>query len=221
MCFLSVISTNQITTMKIPLFVALILSVQSPSLLAHPVSTDPATLFYEGLLVMKSSGDTLKGRIQMGSAKYGKKFIVLKQDTLTRPVEKSTISFIRLYYKDPDSIKKFTDFKPLNFENNVFWRLLGSGKAEVFDNELFPYTEKYTRGKSDGDLSAANIYDLVVASPGGTSLERIPIGSVTWGVPKKRNHFLIEYINKRYKGQLKKADFQSNGEMIRYIIDHG
>jgi hypothetical protein len=188
---------------------------------ANTASADPATLFYEGLLVLKNNTqDTIKGFIQMGSSKYGKNFIVLRTDTGTRAVEKTQISFIRLFYKSgPDSLRKFTDFKPINFQKNLIWRLLGSGKADVYDNQLSPETVRYYLGNSLGELSGVNIYDLVVA--GSAGMERIPASSINWGVPKKRNHFILKYINKRYSTHFKKSDFPSNAEMIRYIVDHG
>jgi hypothetical protein len=189
---------------------------------ARAQSKDPATLFYEGYLVLKSHTDTLRGTIQMGSSKYGKDFVVLKTDSGTMPMAKAQVDFIRLYYKSgPDSTRKFTDFKPINFEKNIFWRLLGSGKADVYDNELFPETERYYLGKSLGDLSAMNIYDLIVVGHERAGIERIPASSLNWGVPKKRNHFILEYINKRYNSHFSNKDFPTNADMVRFIVEHG
>ena len=156
----------------------------------------------------------------MGSSVYGKKFVVLKQQGKSNPVEKVKIEFIRLYYTDKtDSSKKFTDFMPIDYGKNVFWRLLGSGKAEVFDDELFPDTKRYYLGGSLGDLSGANIFNLIVVTKDGVT--GIPTPPLSWGVPKKRNHFLLKFINRRYKSHLSKNDFATNGDMIRYIIEKG
>jgi hypothetical protein len=185
-------------------------------------SKDPATFFYEGTIVLNDHPDSLRGFIQMGSSKYGKDFVVLKTDTGSKPIEKKQVAFIRLYYKSgPDSIRKFTDFKSINFEKNVIWRQLGSGKADVYDNELSPVTERYYMGKSEGELSGVNTYDLVVVGHERAGMERIPASAVNWGVPKKRNHFILEYINKRYNTHFSNKDFETNADMIRYIVDHG
>jgi hypothetical protein len=185
-----------------------------------PKGEDPATAFYEGFLILKTSTDTLRGLIQMGSPKYGKKFVVLKQQDKSSPIEKTSVSLIRLYYSDKsDNSQKFTDFKPIDFDKNVLWRSLGAGKAEVYDDELFPDTKRYYLGSSLGDLSGANIFNLIVVNKEG--IVRVPSSVVNWGVPKKRNHFLLEFINNRYKKNFGKNDFASNGDMIRYIIANG
>ncbi|HTQ29080.1 MAG TPA: hypothetical protein VMI35_13170 [Puia sp.] len=202
--------------------VLLIYLVCTGTCLAHVTGGDPATFFYEGYLVLKNSHDTLRGAIQMGSPKYGKDFIVYRLDTSTRAIEKTEIDVIRLYYKSgPDSVRKFTDFKSINFQKNIIWRLLASGKADVYDNELYPDTERYYLGKSLGELSDANVYDLVVVSHEGAERERIPASSVNLGTPQKKNHFIVKYINKRYKTNLSAGDFDSNAAMIRYIAEHG
>jgi hypothetical protein len=50
---------------------------------------------------------------------------------------------------------------------------------------------------------------------------RIPASAVNWGVPKKRNHFLLKFINDRYKTHFDKDNFADNGAMIRYIVTNG
>jgi hypothetical protein len=186
----------------------------------HPASADPATDFYEGYLIKTKEKDTLRGWIQLGSPVYGKKFVVLKQQGKGSPIDKLDIATIRLYYVDKqDSSRRYTDFKPLNFGGNVLWRLIGSGKADLYDDQLYPDTKRYYMGSSLGELSGVNIFNLVVVTK--HERVRIPASAVNWGVPKKRNHFLLKFINDRYKTHFDKDNFADNGAMIRYIVTNG
>lgn len=170
-----------------------------------------------GIIVYRN-GDSLKGQIKIPPGYEFNRCSIIPEGTMLRlkniiDVYPEQIKNIRIY--DDSAETRYTDIVSLKYKNKErLWRLLGkNNSASIYDDAINTYDNTLAAFKYE-DPYKSNYYTIAMMLVTGNEAIRIyhrPHLAKPYGI-------VLEFINKRFKTHFEKKDFNSTGDLIKYIL---